>query len=326
MTNLSALAESAGPAPGVTGPTRKPAGRKPLGIDEVRRSAVRAPAHTRVIGYVTVPPGAGAGAARASSDRIEVACARSGWKLLEVVRDRETGRVLDRPGLRYALDRIANDTANVLVIGELQRLSRSIVDLGALLAWFREVNATLIALDLPIDTSSRVGYQVATTLIALSHWERERIAKRTRNALAEVRANGHPTGRPAVSDRPELLERISAMRASEHEPAGDRGSAQRRTRPDAAGREGVAAFEHPGGTWLPAPGTARPSPLAAEATADVGPGAARSSAVYATGSRGNPPRAHSQARGDGEIDVCTIIRQASGPWRFRVPRAPSSSP
>ena len=213
MTNLSALAESAGPAPGVTGPTRKPAGRKPLGIDEVRRSAVRAPAHTRVIGYVTVPPGAGAGAARASSDRIEVACARSGWRLLEVVRDRETGRLLDRPGLRYALDRIANDTANVLVIGELQCLSRSIVDLGALLAWFREVNATLIALDLPIDTSSRVGYQVATTLIALSHWERERIAKRTRNALAEVRANGHPTGRPAVSDRPKLLERISGMRA-----------------------------------------------------------------------------------------------------------------
>ena len=31
MTNLSELAESAWPAPGVTGPTRKPDGRKPWG-------------------------------------------------------------------------------------------------------------------------------------------------------------------------------------------------------------------------------------------------------------------------------------------------------
>ena len=182
------------------------------GPAEVRRSAPPIRRRKRVIGYLTVPAARGSHETSASSDAIRVVCVRAGWKLTEVVRDREKGRILERPGLRYALERIASDKANALVISELQHVSRSIVDLGALLAWFRETEATLIALDLRLDTSTREGYHVASTLIALSDWERERIASRTRSGLAEVRALGQPTGRPAVSDRPELLERICAMR------------------------------------------------------------------------------------------------------------------
>ena len=78
------------------------------------------------------------------------------------------------------------------------------MDLGALMAWFRDANATLIALDLGIDTSTAEGDRVATTLIALSARAHERIADRTRNRLAERRANGASNGRPAVRDRPEL--------------------------------------------------------------------------------------------------------------------------
>jgi DNA invertase Pin-like site-specific DNA recombinase len=175
-------------------------------------SAARSSAVKRVIGYVTVSePRANE---TTPADAIQAACQRSGWTLADIVRDRENGRILERPGLRYALEQIAKEKANALVVGEMRRLSRSIVDLGALLGWFRESGATLIALDTKLDTSTREGYHVATTLIALGNWERERIASRTRSALAEVRANGQPTGRPAVSDRPELLERISAMRAA----------------------------------------------------------------------------------------------------------------
>jgi DNA invertase Pin-like site-specific DNA recombinase len=179
---------------------------------EVRRSPPPIRRGKRVIGYLTVPADPGSRETSASSDAIRAACVRAGWNLTEVVRDRENGRILERPGLRYALERIASDKANALVISELQHVSRSIVDLGALMAWFRDTKATLIALDLRIDTSTREGYHVASTLIALSDWERERIASRTRNGLAELRALGQPTGRPAVSDRPELLERICAMR------------------------------------------------------------------------------------------------------------------
>jgi DNA invertase Pin-like site-specific DNA recombinase len=209
------IAHAKSAASGSTASTRGHTDAKQRRIGEPQRtSALRAPSGKRVIGYLTVSTEPPPYEARTSSDAITAVCARAGWELVEVVRDRENGRVLDRPGLRYALERIARDKANALVIGELQRVSRSIVDLGALMAWFRDTEATLIALDPRIDTSTREGYHVATTLIALGDWERERIASRTRNGLAEVRANGQPTGRPAVSDRPELLERIWAMRAA----------------------------------------------------------------------------------------------------------------
>jgi DNA invertase Pin-like site-specific DNA recombinase len=166
-----------------------------------------------VIGYVTVSAHSGSSEAERRSAAIEATCKRSNWNLLEIVGDRENGRVLERPGLGYALERIADGHACGLVVSDLQRLSRSIVDLGALMAWFRDANATLIALDLGIDTSTVEGDHVATTLIALSARAHERIADRTRTRLAERRANGGSNGRPAVRDRPELMGRIAAMRA-----------------------------------------------------------------------------------------------------------------
>ena len=166
-----------------------------------------------VIGYVTVTADMGPPEAARSSATIEATCERSDWNLLEIVGDRENGRILERPGLGYALGRIAEGYACGLVVSDLQSLSRSIVDLGALMAWFRDADATLIALDLGIDTSTAEGDHVATTLIALSDRAHERIADRTRNRLAEKRANGDSNGRPAVRDRPELMQRIAAMRA-----------------------------------------------------------------------------------------------------------------
>lgn len=166
-----------------------------------------------VIGYLTVYADLGPRETARSSAAIQARCERSDWTLLEIVGDRENGRILERPGLGYALERIAEGHACALVVSDLQRLSRSIVDLGTLMAWFRDANATLIALDLGIDTSTAEGDRVATTLIALSARAHERIADRTRNRLAERRANGASNGRPAVRDRPELMERIATMRA-----------------------------------------------------------------------------------------------------------------
>jgi DNA invertase Pin-like site-specific DNA recombinase len=166
-----------------------------------------------LIGYVTVAdPDAGENDESAAA--IEAACERYRWNLLEIVRDRDEGPTLDRSGLRYALERITDGQARGLVVSDLEPLSRSIVDLGALMAWFRDANATFIALDLDIDTSTPEGDHVATTLIALSARDHQRIASGTRRGLAKGRASGGPTGRPAVSHRPELVERIAAMRAA----------------------------------------------------------------------------------------------------------------
>ncbi len=182
--------------------------------EDIERSTSRLSSGAAVIGYVTVSADGPRTEADGPAHAIEEACERSDWELVEVVTDRENGGSLDRPGLSYALERIAEGKARGLVVGDLRRLSRSIVDLGALMEWFRDAQAALIALDLGVDTSTPAGHELAATLITLGDWERERIAKRTRRGLAAVRASGRPTGRPAVSDRPQLFERITAMRAA----------------------------------------------------------------------------------------------------------------
>jgi DNA invertase Pin-like site-specific DNA recombinase len=179
-----------------------------------RGSSSRLSPGSAVIGYVTISADASAGDDRESAIAIEATCAQFHWKLVEIVSDGDDGGSLERRGLRSALERIAHGDADGLVVSDLQRVSRSIIDLGALMAWFRDADATLIALDLDIDTSTAEGRHVASTLIALSAHEHERIASGTRRGLAKGRAGGRPTGRPAVSDRPELMERIAAMRAA----------------------------------------------------------------------------------------------------------------
>lgn len=192
--------------------------RKPAPVwvseEEVQRSPSRLQPGEPVIGYVTVSSEANRNEADAAVRDIEAACASARWELCEVVTDRESGRGLERPGLAYALSQIAEGKARGLVVSDLRRLSRSTVDLGALMEWFRDAGAGLVALDLDVDTSTPAGHEVAATLITLGDWEHERIARRTRSGLAEVRARGRPTGRPSVSDRPDLVERINALRAA----------------------------------------------------------------------------------------------------------------
>lgn len=141
---------------------------------------------------------------------------RRGWQLAELVRDEgQSAGTLDRPGLRHALQAIASGQADGLVVAKLDRLSRSVVDFGLLLEWFTEAGATLVALDLSIDTSTPGGRLVANVFAAVAEWERDTIAARTRAGLAALRSQGRPTGRPAVADRPELATRIREMRERE---------------------------------------------------------------------------------------------------------------
>jgi peptidoglycan hydrolase-like protein with peptidoglycan-binding domain len=168
-----------------------------------------APDRDEVIGYVTTCNDAWSDADEGSAVAIEATCEGSDWSLFEIVCDRENGRTLDRPGLSYALERIAEGQARGLVVSDLQRLSRSPDDLGVLMAWFRDANATLVALDLDLDTSTPAGRQVASTLIALGNGER-----RSAQAAPARGADAPTPSRPAVKDRPELMERISIMRSA----------------------------------------------------------------------------------------------------------------
>jgi DNA invertase Pin-like site-specific DNA recombinase len=179
---------------------------------DVRRAPARLAAGEPVIGYVTLAADAPSEHADDPARAVGEMAERSGWELVDVVTDRETGRALARPGLTHALGQIAEGNARGLLVDDLRPLSRSIADLGALVEWFRDADAALVCLDVGIDTSTPAGQEVATMLATLGEWERERVARRARSGLAKVRAPGGDTPLPAIADRSGLAERIIALR------------------------------------------------------------------------------------------------------------------
>jgi hypothetical protein len=179
---------------------RKPA---PVWIEggEISRSPSQLAPGEPVIGYVTTDPDP----VREEEAFLEIEgmCEQAGWKLEEIIRDRDTGPMVGRPGLMRALESIAQGDARGLIVSDARSLVRSLGDLAALLEWFRDAEAALVARDIDLDTATIHGYQTASTLIAVSGWERQRTASRARRGLARVQ----------TPDRTTLVERIHAMRA-----------------------------------------------------------------------------------------------------------------
>jgi DNA invertase Pin-like site-specific DNA recombinase/peptidoglycan hydrolase-like protein with peptidoglycan-binding domain len=178
---------------------------------------VASPNGVRAVGYATAPRAEPAGGAlvREQGAAIEDLCERHGWRLVELVRDVEEPRVrgLDRPGLTYALERLASGEASCLVVSQLRRLSPSAADLGRILELIARNGGRLVALDVDVDTAVPAGRKAANVLISVGAWERRRLGQRTRKGLEAARAKGHRIGRPGVDDVPGLKERIATMRA-----------------------------------------------------------------------------------------------------------------
>ena len=147
----------------------------------------------------------------AQETAIRAECDRRGWILVDVVHDEgASAKTLNRPVLHETLARIVAGEAGGLVVAKLDRVSRSVVDFGRLLEWFDSADATLVALDLGMDTGTSSGRLVANVMASVAEWEREVISERTRDALAARKAQGLAVSRPAVGG--ELAARIANMR------------------------------------------------------------------------------------------------------------------
>ena len=168
----------------------------------------------RVIGYVTEQSAA---TGRAPELDIERACQRSGWQLAEIVRDRDNGRILERPGMSRALELITKGDAQGLVISDGRLLSRS-ADFATFVRWFRDADATLIALDLGLDTSTLEGRRLAGALITLNGWAGDWIAGRSMRSAAAVAPKEEEPPRLPMSERPGVFARIARMRDDDMAP------------------------------------------------------------------------------------------------------------
>jgi peptidoglycan hydrolase-like protein with peptidoglycan-binding domain len=157
------------PAPTATGVERAaPVKRAALTVARAPEPPVAVPRGEPMIGYLATPSLTWSEEHERSAAAIEAACERSAWELLDIVWDRENGRPLESPGLAYACERIANGQARGLIVSDLQRLGRSVEEMGAFMAFFREADATLVGLDIDLDTSTPGGRFFADRLIKQS--------------------------------------------------------------------------------------------------------------------------------------------------------------
>jgi DNA invertase Pin-like site-specific DNA recombinase len=108
----------------------------------------------------------------------------------------ESAKTLDRPGLQRALGTLKRGEADALLVVKLDRLTRSVVDLGSLVErYFAPGKAALLSVGEQIDTRSAAGRLVLNVLASVSQWEREAIAERTATAMQHKARQGEYAGR-----------------------------------------------------------------------------------------------------------------------------------
>jgi DNA invertase Pin-like site-specific DNA recombinase len=126
----------------------------------------------------------------------------------------KSGKDMNRPELERALSLVRSGQAGGIIVSKLDRLSRSFLDFAYLMETARKEGWNIVALDLGVDLRTPAGEVMAGVLALFAQFERRMIGMRTKDGLAEKRAEGVRLGRPrSVSDG--LLEAIVALYLSE---------------------------------------------------------------------------------------------------------------
>jgi DNA invertase Pin-like site-specific DNA recombinase len=140
---------------------------------------------------------------------------RRGWREADIqfIEDLGySGKNANRPGLQLALEALRRGEAKALVVGKMDRLSRSLLDFVQIMATAQKQGWSLIALDAPVDPSTPAGEALVSVLATFSQLERRLIGQRTKDALAVKKHEGVRLGRPtALPDA--VRERIKRERA-----------------------------------------------------------------------------------------------------------------
>jgi len=179
-------------------PRRKPRPR-PLALGYVRVSTLDQAEH-----------GASLAAQRAA---LTEEAARRGWDLEIVADEGMSGKNLNRPGMLAALDRLDAGLADMLLATRLDRISRSVADFAGLLDRSTRRGWDLVLLDPALDTTTPAGRFTANVLASAAQYERELIASRTREGMAQRKAEGATFGRPRLMPD-DVVARILTERAA----------------------------------------------------------------------------------------------------------------
>ncbi|CAN5614465.1 hypothetical protein BH09MYX1_BH09MYX1_33720 [soil metagenome] len=157
---------------------------------------------TRVVGYVRVSTehqSDGGVSLEAQRTKLEAYALALDLELVAIEEDAGlSAKTLARPALQRALAMLATGTAEGLLVTKLDRLTRSVRDLGELVERYFASTYSLLSVSDSIDTRSAAGRLVLNVLASVAQWEREATGERTRDALAHLKASGVQLGGMAL--------------------------------------------------------------------------------------------------------------------------------
>jgi len=121
----------------------------------------------------------------AQEEKIRAYCIAKGWELIAVVRDPgHSAKDLNRPGIQSILTGCRKREFDVVVILKLDRLTRSVKDLGYLVEdVFKKHGVAFSSIQDNFDTCTANGRMVMNILATIAQWERDIISERTREAM-----------------------------------------------------------------------------------------------------------------------------------------------
>ena len=154
----------------------------------------------KVIGYVRVSTTKQADEGVSIEDqvkKIEAYCFLQDLSLAGIEIDAGvSGKNTDRPGLQKCLAMMESGKVKGIVIAKLDRLSRSVIDMGKLVRkYFGDGKSDLHCVAESINTKTAAGKLVLTILTAVSEWERETIVERVVSGMTYCRKQGIHMGR-----------------------------------------------------------------------------------------------------------------------------------
>ena len=164
-----------------------------------RQNARRSGEPTRAVGYVRVSTERQAGegiSLDAQRARLGAYAGLYDIDLVHVCEDAGlSAKSLNRPGLQEALGMLESGQANAVLVVKLDRLTRSVRDLGYLVEqYFAGGHWALLSVGEHVDTRTAGGRLVLNVLASVAQWEREAISERICDAKGHAREMGMYAG------------------------------------------------------------------------------------------------------------------------------------
>jgi site-specific DNA recombinase len=110
----------------------------------------------------------------AQAGKIQAYAQVKDWTLTELIRDAgHIAKSLKRPGMARLFALVNAGEVDVAMVYKLDRLTRSVVDLGKLLDLFKRRSVDLVSLQESLGVTTATGELKMNLLASVSQWERK---------------------------------------------------------------------------------------------------------------------------------------------------------